>query len=608
MCGISGFISNKPGNIDKLKILGLYNTTRGTDSCGIALNNQLVKGVGTIANFSNFIENKILETDVEHKNYTILIHTRNASQKSTKDDPECAHPFEIKNKKGKTILVGMHNGVITNETEIAKKYGVKEEKVDSKTLLSILAKAKTDDKMLKVLQDYEGAAALAWYYADEPNTLYLWKGASKQYSYGAVVEERPLFIYRVKDDTGKFTDEFYFSSIRGSLLASGGNTGYAETDVDKEPSVKTIESNCLIKIIPGEKFKVRPIKRAETTNTTKSSSCVVTPPSTKNIIVTVKPNTQKINEVLMLSGFKNYPFKKINKKPLLNSKKVVTLDNEPFIHDFHDKGNKIYFLRGRYWQNGHMIGGNEKTTYVTREVDIDGYPKDHKLCDIEGIDTYYFFQGLLLQGKEDAEAVKQLCNTNSAWTADKKELNLHTIAKHVWGFASNFKDTSGLAKDSSGGNGWASGIYYPMFDFDRKYKFDNGFFQYAEYTATSSSDKLNIIKSFETKTPVVKEEAKVIALPITTKKYSTEITEAAEAISDAEEDVIFNHCYEALSSLKAALASVEKVKTNERFRSLYSVMNTSKNAISQRVLAAENTGRKKEETIEFTTEKGPLYS
>ena len=36
MCGINGFISNKPGSIDKLKILGLYNTTRGTDSCGIA--------------------------------------------------------------------------------------------------------------------------------------------------------------------------------------------------------------------------------------------------------------------------------------------------------------------------------------------------------------------------------------------------------------------------------------------------------------------------------------------------------------------------------------------------------------------------------------------
>ena len=572
------------------------------------LNNEVVKGVGTIANFSNFIETKVLETDVEHKNYTVLIHTRNASQKSTKDDPECAHPFEIKNKKGNTVLIGMHNGVITNETEIAKKYGVKEEKVDSKTLLSILAKAKTDDKMLKVLQDYEGAAALAWYYSDEPNTLYLWKGASKQYSYGAVVEERPLFIYRVKDDTGKFTDEFYFSSIRESLLAIGGDTGFAETDVDKEPSVKTIESNCLIKIIPGEKFKVRPIKRGETTNTTKSSSCAISPPATKNITITAKPNTQKTNEVLMLSGFKNYPFKKINKKPLLSNNKLVTLDNEPFIHDFHDKGNKIYFLRGRYWQNGHMIGGNEKQNYVFKEVDIEGYPKDHKSCDIDGVDTYYFFQGLLLQGKEDAEAIKQLCKSNAAWTTNKKELNLHALAKHVWGFASNFNDTSGLAKDSAPGNGWASGFYYPMFDFDRKYKFNNGFFEYAEYTAMNSSDKSAMIKSFETKIPVVKEEAKVIQLPITTKKYSTEITEAANAISDTEEDIIFNHCYEALSSLKAALVSVEKVKTDERFRSLYSVLNVTKNTLSQRILAAENAGRKKEETIEFTTEKGPLYS
>lgn len=618
MCGISGFTGKSPGNIDKLKILGLYNTTRGTDSCGIALNNQVVKGVGTIANFSNFIESKILETDKEHKNYTVLIHTRNASQKSTKEDPECAHPFEIKSKKGKTLLVGMHNGVITNETEIARKYGVKEEKVDSKTLLSILAKAKTDDKMLRVLEDYEGAATLAWYYPEEPNTLYLWKGASRSYSSAPLVEERPLFVYRVKDEKGKFTDEFYFSSIRESLLAIGGDTGYAETDIDKEPSVKSIETNCLIKIIPGEKFKIRPIKRSNISHTVESSyNASGNDYNSRKFISTTtiiknKGEQQNKNKILMLAAFKNYPFNKISNNPLVTNSGDIILDNEPFIHDFHNKGNKIYFLRGRYWQNGHMIGGTEKTKCVTREVDMEGYPKDHKSCDVEGVDTYYFFQGLLLQGEKNAEEINRHCQNGSIWkNATKRELNLEVVSKNVWGFSNNLKDNMGLAKDSSGS--WAKGTYYPMFDFDRKYIFDNGFFKYAEYTPVSSTEKSKMIIAFETKTPIVlQEEAKVIVLPksLTTKNYSSEISEAASAISEVEEDIIFNHCYEALASIKAASTELEKVMGNPRFNSLAAMLRMTKNALAARIAAAEKpkTESKNEIEFEFTTEKGPLYS
>lgn len=607
MCGVSGGVSKKPLNIDKLKILGIYNVTRGTDSCGMALNNEVVKGVGTVSNFTNFIEEKIINTRESDENYTVLIHTRNASNKSTKEDLECAHPFEIKNKKGKVVLIGMHNGVISNETEIATKYGVKEEKVDSKTLLSIIAKAKNDDKMYDVLKDYEGAAVLVWYYPEEPNTIFLWKGASKKWANSTELEEeRPLYLYRVKDDNGKFTDEFYFSSIKESLLAIGGDAGFRDSDVDKEPSIKSVESNCIIKITPGEKYKIRVIKRVQESNnygTTYYSH--MTKPAGKINVKTPKKNLHQANKESMLRTFVNYPFKKIKTNIKLGSNDCVLIDNEPFIHDFHTSGNKVYFLRGRYWQNGHMIGGTEKNNYVTREIDIDGYPKDHKLCDVEGLDTYYFFQGLLLQGKKDAEEVKALCDSGTIWKQDKKELNLNCFHKNVYGFCQNIDDTSGLAKESN--EMWANGTYYPMFDYDRKYVYKNGYFQHAEYTKVEAKEKIKMFTAFETKEKIV-EEPKVISLPLTHPRYSSAISEAATAITEVEEDIIYNHCYDALSSMKATLKELAKVKSDEKYKRLNTLFTSTYNAISTQLKTIEKKGDDVEEENELTTEKGPLYS
>lgn len=618
MCGISGFVGNKKGNIDKLKILGLYNTTRGTDSCGMALNNEVVKGVGTTANFSNFIEEKVIETYDDHENYTVLIHTRNASMKSTKEDPECAHPFEIKTKKGKTILIGMHNGVITNESEIAKKYGVKEEKVDSKTLLSILAKGKTDKRMLDVLKDYEGAAALAWYYPDEPNTLYLWKGASKKWSNSTEYEEeRPLYVYRVKDDNGKFTDQFYFSSIKESLLAIGGDLGFKETDEDKEPSIKSIETNCIIKITPGDKYRITTIKRIQESTTYNGNVTSYSKVGTAHIISTKKSKKQQQQEgkEKMLKAFSNYPATKMTNAPLLSTNGGVLIDNEPFLHDFHGAKNKVYFRAGRYWQNGHMLGGNEKNRCVSRKLDIEGYPEGHKLCDQTGVDTYYFFQGLLLiPGQEHVDAIEEKCKKKLVWQVDGKNLNLYEIHKHIFGFCQNLRDTHGNAKESV--NTWARGNYYPMFDYDRVYKYENGFFIGAEYKKLPSDLKLKMFDSFEKGEAAKDFVSPIIILPETQPKlsplskvrHSAAISEAVNAITEAEEDKIFNHCYDAITSLKVAVKELEKVEDKEKYKSLIIMMRGAHSTLSAKIKVLENTKSKEEEDGLQTSIKGPLYS
>ena len=56
MCGIFGFISSRPADIQKIKILGIYNATRGTDSCGIVINDKIIKGMKSEANWSDFCE------------------------------------------------------------------------------------------------------------------------------------------------------------------------------------------------------------------------------------------------------------------------------------------------------------------------------------------------------------------------------------------------------------------------------------------------------------------------------------------------------------------------------------------------------------------------
>ena len=56
MCGIFGYAGVNPNkiNIDKINTLGILNEVRGVDSCGIAMDGQILKGVGQLAKFRNF--------------------------------------------------------------------------------------------------------------------------------------------------------------------------------------------------------------------------------------------------------------------------------------------------------------------------------------------------------------------------------------------------------------------------------------------------------------------------------------------------------------------------------------------------------------------------
>jgi asparagine synthetase B (glutamine-hydrolysing) len=78
---------------------------------------------------------------------------------------------------------------------------------NSEILLEIIYK-----NGFKVLNDYNGAAALSFYDVKNPDTIYLYHGKSNLYkTTNELIEERPLFYYQAEDNL------FYYSSLKESF-------------------------------------------------------------------------------------------------------------------------------------------------------------------------------------------------------------------------------------------------------------------------------------------------------------------------------------------------------------------------------------------------------
>ena len=364
-CGIFGANlkpgANKKSALAKFKILGLYNISRGRDSSGVFINGEIKKNT---KEFDNFIEEETLIPNF--KGNSILGHNRagSAGYKKTVDE---AHPFLINES-----LIFTHNGTIRNVANLCKKYELKENdfNVDSKVLGTLLFTEGTD-----ILSVYKGAAALAYTYLHEPDTLYLFHGKTREFKNGILQEERPLYCLETKDGV-------FYSSLEDSLKA------IREFDTDE---IYNLEYNTVFKIRNGE-FLMDEAVKIDREDANVSFYYVEPEYDYTGFGHNVVHNSHSRHS----SNFHN--------KHNLNSSikdsydlKLITKESYPirFVeaakNDFKIGSNKfIYFHFGRYWEAPRTLLNGP--LYVKKGGIISSYQD-------KASELMFFFKGVLLKDR-----------------------------------------------------------------------------------------------------------------------------------------------------------------------------------------------------------------
>lgn len=375
-CGIYAWAGKdiKQFNADKFNILGLFNIERGKDSCGISYDGEIYTGIGKDKLYSDFI----LERDIQLTKYpTIIGHTRQASYGNIVNEHN-AHPFGFGENNNGYEFIGCHNGTLYNDDVLAKRYNVetREEKItvnahgtktyeyrskiDSEILLEIIYSSKSFD----VLAEYNGGAALVFSNTNEPNVIYVWKGASKEFNYVSqpVKEERPLCYYKESKNS------LYISSLANSLLAIGGKLN---------KTVFTFDENTVYKITDGDISKAVKIKVDREGATQKKEVPTTTYGHTSSTrtrskdyydsfdhrayddcwewdsdlgdykLITPAPKTIIPNPNII--GNTN------NK--VISTVRVPNIYTELLLHNQNEYGGKTYFNKLRFWKNGHLLSG-----------------------------------------------------------------------------------------------------------------------------------------------------------------------------------------------------------------------------------------------------------
>lgn len=396
MCNLTGYSGKVPANVDKMKLLFIYGNRRGKDGFGVVMGKQLYRycGYEKGTDFSNS-ENAVYGT-IFHptKNrHTIIAHNRAKSVGTININN--THPFKYHDESKNVTLFFAHNGTISNIEELAKKYNVTMNTgdVDSKILGEIIYKNGFD-----VLKEYTGYAAFSLLDYEE-DALYLWKGLSQCDSV-TPSEERPLAYWQNKTKT-----QFYYASEKVTLSTA--------LNIPLE-DILDIEPNYLYKIKDGKILSKTYYDRSH---------------------IEYKPKKTHFGH----GGWNDdWAYDRKHTKDTVGKKSVgveseikgnistdLLYDKEPSPQQH--KGAMMYFWKGRYYSNGHLLNGiyyydriMQKITLLNRKEDIDKY-KDNVYTTS---DIYYFKEGYMIKNHEMYE---KLIPTQQfhAWSVQGKQNYIH---------------------------------------------------------------------------------------------------------------------------------------------------------------------------------------
>lgn len=353
MCGLAATITiNKNIDLAKLKLLSIFLRSRGKHSTGIFYNREITKDVEAYqSDFGdplNFFAKHWFSTPKNPLKVS-FVHNRFATRGER--NKENAHPFEYDVNGVRHVFA--HNGTIENIEELCAEYGLNflDFKVDSKALGYIIAHYGFD-----VLSKYKGAAAFMYWRSDEPDSLYIWKGQSRQEADTEEIE-RPLY-YAIKNNS--------------VFVASESQAIVTAIDID-ESKVISVPVNTIFRITGVEIQPMLEISRA---------------------------HIQK-KEKYYTHHFGGYGGAAWQTGDNFRyEKKTETQEKKNFGFNFPEPnicvGSDVYFNHGRYKRNGNHLSGKILITETGQVI-----PEDQAT----GVahEVVYFFDGIPIRN-EDAYA------------------------------------------------------------------------------------------------------------------------------------------------------------------------------------------------------------
>jgi len=382
-CGLTGYCGSVPTDPTIIKMIMIYNQSRGEDSTGWSIGGKITKDTNKVSEFITKVP-FVLPDSLDN---TIIAHARKASS-GAKHNKELAHPFGIHNELGNSdaaydLILAM-NGTLTNTQLLSEKFSIEYKNninSDTQVLSKIMAKLGPEE-FISALELYDGTATLLFYMPNDPSSLFIYKDP-----------QRELFAWK------KSASELYISSMKEPLIAVGAG----------EKEVLDFDANKLYFVKEGDVKTEKVISRNPL----------------KPVVVFAKSKNYNYHEHYSSDYYDACAHS--NQVGFMKhaSKEVKLLRHKYELPESHNnKSGRIYTINERYWRNGHALEG---LNYITNSGKL---KTSNEATKDKTAKPYFFINGYMCKSEEDYNKVYDRC-LNASKSFDKKEFSRIRLSEIV---------------------------------------------------------------------------------------------------------------------------------------------------------------------------------